>query len=215
MSTSRRRFLESAAANAAALAIMPAAAIAAFPRDAVASEVSDDWDLTWTAKLNQKRSAVFDCTDVENGAGVWRASMWRKQNAEVMKGSESDFLPVIVLRHDAIILAMDQAFWTKYNIAASNKVNDPMTGKPTSSNPALSPGDAGLSTQVAKGAVVLACNVAFEGCIQIISSHEKVGKDEARRTAIAHLIPGVILQPSGVFAVLHAQTSGANYIKAS
>ena len=38
---------------------------------------------------------------------------------------------------------------------------------------------------------------------------------EARARAIAGIIPGVILQPSGVFAVIRAQEAGCVYIKAS
>lgn len=215
MSTNRRRFLESAAANAAALAIMPAAAFAAVPRDVPGSLVSDEWDLTWTDKLKGKKSAVFDCTEPESGSGVWRASVWKKQNAEVLKAAPSGFVPVIVLRHNAIILAMQQSFWDKYDIGTEKKVTDPMTDKPTTKNPVLSEGDAGLRSQMADGAVVLACNMAFQQCIDTVATHEKVDHDEAKKRALDALVQGVILQPSGVFAALHAQNAGATYIKAS
>lgn len=215
MSTNRRRFLESAAANAAALAIMPAAAFAAIPRDFPGSQDSDEWDLTWADKLKGKQSAVFDCTEPESGSGVWRASIWKKQNASVLKVAPGSFVPVIVLRHNAIILAMQQSFWDKYDIGKEKKVTDPMTDEPTTKNPVLSEDDAGLRSQMANGAVALACNMAFQQCIGTIAKHEKVGHDEATKIAIAALVPGVILQPSGVFAVLHAQTAGASYIKAS
>jgi intracellular sulfur oxidation DsrE/DsrF family protein len=33
--------------------------------------------------------------------------------------------------------------------------------------------------------------------------------------ALHHVVPGVILQPSGVFGVLRAQEAGCNYILAS
>jgi intracellular sulfur oxidation DsrE/DsrF family protein len=44
---------------------------------------------------------------------------------------------------------------------------------------------------------------------------DKVSKEEAEKRARAQLLPGVILQPSGVFAVLRAQQAGCDYIKAS
>jgi Uncharacterized conserved protein len=213
LSTNRRRFLESAAANAAALAIMPAAAFAASQREVTPS--SDEWDLTWTDKLKGKKSAAFDCTEPESGAGVWRASVWKKQNADVLKAAAGNFVPVIVLRHNAIILAMQQSFWDKYDVGKTNKVTDPMTNEPTTKNPVLSESDSGLRSQIANGAIVLACNIAFQGCIGMIATHDKIGRDEAKKIALAALIPGVILQPSGVFAALHAQTAGASYIKAS
>ena len=195
--------------------MMPAAALAAIPRDASAPQVSEDWDLTWTDKLKGKRSALFDCTEPESGNGVWRASIWKKQNVEVLKAAPSDIVPVIVLRHDAIILAMQQSFWDKYDIGTAKKVTDPMTDQPTAKNPVLSEGDSGLRRQMANGTIALACNIAFQQCIDTIVTHEKVGKEEARKRAVAYLVPGVILQPSGVFAAIHAQNSGATYIKAS
>ena len=37
----------------------------------------------------------------------------------------------------------------------------------------------------------------------------------ARKQAIGYLVPGVILQPSGVFAAIRAQEAGATYLRAS
>ena len=195
--------------------MMPAAALAAMPQAASARQFSEDWDLSWTSKLQGKHTAVFDCTEPESGNGVWRASIWKKQNVDVLKAAPGDLVPVIVLRHTAIILAMQQSFWDKYDIGKSKKVTDPMTDEPTTKNPVLSPGDGGLISQMGSGAVALACSLAFQQCIDTIATHDKVAKDEAKKRAVAYLIPGVILQPSGVFAVLHAQNSGAKYIKAS
>jgi hypothetical protein len=146
---------------------------------------------------------------------VWRASVWKKQNMNVLKASPADLVPVIVLRHNAIILAMQQSFWDKYEIGKEKKVTDPMTDEPTTKNPVLATGENGLRAQMASGAVALACNLAFQQCVSTIAKSDKVGDDEARKRAIAYLVPGVVLQPSGVFAVLHAQTAGAFYIKAS
>lgn len=197
--------------------MMPAASLASIPRvsstDAVASPES--WNLSWTDKLKGKRSAVFDCTETEGGAGVWRASVWKKQNAEILKAEPSGLVPVIVLRHEAVILAMQQSFWDRYKIGKLKKVTDAMTGKPTSRNPVLSGSDANLVNQMGSGAVVLACHLALQDLVGTVAKHDKVGEEEAEKRAIAGLVPGVILQPSGVFAALHAQGFGASYVKAS
>jgi hypothetical protein len=42
-----------------------------------------------------------------------------------------------------------------------------------------------------------------------------VNDADARKQAIAALVPGVILQPSGVFAALRAQEAGCLYLRAS
>jgi hypothetical protein len=51
--------------------------------------------------------------------------------------------------------------------------------------------------------------------IDVIVKADKISDAEARTRAIGYLVPGVILQPSGVFAVTRAQEAGASYVKAS
>jgi hypothetical protein len=204
---------------------MPGAAMASIPKTIGTSETnSDAWDVSWADKLASKRAAVFDCTEVESGSGVWRAHVWTDQMVDVLKAKPADVVPVIVLRHNAIILAMQQSFWDKYNIGEAKKVTDPMTDKPTKKNPVLvdekdpaqaASSAAGLQQQISRGAVALACNMAFAECVSTVESHEKLSPEAARKVAISYVVPGVILQPSGVFATIHAQAAGAHYIKAS
>lgn len=224
MSQNRRAFLETAAANAAALAIMPGAMFAAVPRDLAHSVPSDVWDVTWVDRVKGKHRAVFDNTEPESGYGVWRASAWAAQYMDVMKAAPADLSPVIVLRHNAIVLAMQQAFWDKYGIGEKKKVTHPLTALVTDKNPALldekdglpAPfNNAGLRKQLDRGVVVLACNLALQDCADLIKSADKVSAEEAHKRAVAYLIPGVILQPSGVFAAIRAQEAGASYLKAS
>ena len=49
----------------------------------------------------------------------------------------------------------------------------------------------------------------------MVKEKEKLSDEESRKQAIAALIPGVILQPSGVFAALRAQEAGCMYLRAS
>ncbi len=224
--TNRRGFLESAAASAAAIVLVPSAALAAVPREfgVLVAPESDDWDLAWTDRVKGKHRAVFDCTEPESGYGVWRARAWREQNIQLLKAAQADITPVIVLRHNAIVLAMQQSFWDRYGIGAAKNVTHPLTQKPTTLNPVLlgekdgipsSMASVALPAQMAAGAVVLACNMALQDCIDMIANKDKVSEAESRKRAIAYLIPGVILQPSGVFAAVRAQEVGALYLKAS
>lgn len=224
MSQTRRSFLGSAAANAAALAMFPGATFAAGAPDAGAAVRTADWDLSWVDRLKGKHRAVFDAAETESGYGVWRASAWAAQYMDVLKVAPADLSPVVILRHNAIILAMQQSFWDKYGIGASKKVTHPLTGQATDRNPVLldekdgigAPfSAAGLHKQLARGVVALACNLALQDCIETIMAADKVDAGEARRRAVAYLVPGVILQPSGVFAAVRAQEAGAAYVKAS
>ena len=60
-----------------------------------------------------------------------------------------------------------------------------------------------------------ACNLAFGDVVGSFMKAEKLKQNEARKRALAQLMPGVILQPSGVFAALRAQAGGCHYILAS
>jgi len=182
------------------------------------------WDLTWADKIKGKHKAIFDCVEPESGTGIWRAGAWASQVTQVMKASPADLSPVIVLRHSAIPLAMSQAFWDKYKVGETSKITHPMTEKPTDKNPALMDEKDGvpepfnqmnLPKQMARGVIVLACNLALREMVELVKTTDKVNDDESRKRAIAGLYPGVILQPSGVFGAIRAQQAGCAYVKAS
>jgi hypothetical protein len=223
MSTTRRGFIGSAT-NAAALAVLPASFLEKLPEEAQPMPANVEWDVSWPERLKGKHRAVFDNTEIESGSGVWRAAFWQNQYIDVMKVAPADLAPVLILRHSAIILAMQQAFWDKYNIGELKKVTHPLTEEPTNRNPVLMDerdglpaplASMGLHKQLARGAVALACNLALQDCVGLIRRTERVSQEEAQKQAVAFMVPGVILQPSGVFAAVRAQQAGAVYVKAS
>lgn len=251
MPSDRRHFLQRVAVGAASLAAVPTALHAAdasfrdelrrdtlsgpFSLDAVEREYLDaersvsvadpEWDISWTKKLTGKHKALFDCPGVGGGAGVIRAGLWAKQYTDVLKAQPSDLSPVIVLRHEGIILAMQQSFWDMYKIGKRNNIRDG-NGKKTNKNPALAlplaegekprPFDAFmLEQQIARGVTVLACNMAFGGCVRTVMKEDKLAMPEARAKAIPMLVPGIVLQPSGIFADTLAQENGCVFVHAS
>lgn len=48
-----------------------------------------------------------------------------------------------------------------------------------------------------------------------IREHEKLDGAAARARALELIIPGVILQPNGIFGALRAQEAGCRYVMAS
>lgn len=220
---SRREFLQRTTATTAALGALavPFPALASVGLVPEPSLESADWDVTWPARIKGKHKAVFDVPEVESGYGVWRASAWARQYADVFKIPEKELSPVVVVRHSAIILAMKQSYWDKYGIGEAKKVTHPLTGEPTDRNPVLldeSSGipapfnQAGLHRQLSRGVVVLACNLALMDCVDLIKKKEGLSDEAAYKEAVAYLVPGVILQPSGVFAAVLAQEAGCAYV---
>ncbi len=120
---------------------------------------------------------------------------------------------------------MTQAFWDRYGLADLAKPTHPVTGEPTRRNPALLAVTDGVEeTQatfalpafIARGGVALACDLALQDLVAVVQRVDGVDEATAQRRAREGLVPGVILQPSGIFAVLHAQQAvQALYIRAS
>ncbi|HJU72928.1 MAG TPA: hypothetical protein VJ717_04215 [Gemmatimonadaceae bacterium] len=219
MSTNRREFIGHAA-GAALFGVLPLSLEAA---PTVMN--TDDWDISWPKRLTGKHKAVFDVPEVESGYGVWRASIWAQQYRDVLKVAPNDLSQIIILRHNGIVLGMQQSFWDKYKVGETKKVTHPVTSQVTDRNPVLLSSERNevparldayaLDRFIARGGIVLACNLAFQDCVDTIEKQDSVSADEARTRAKALLIPGVILQPSGVFAAVLAQEAGASYVRAS
>ena len=75
--------------------------------------------------------------------------------------------------------------------------------------------DAALDKFLGRGGIVLACNLALQDVVEAIQKKENSNEADARKQAIAFMVPGIVIQPSGVFAALHAQDAGCKYIRAS
>ena len=225
MSIDRRDFVGRLAAGAvlAGLPLPIDASVRALSQ--TAPEPAEEWDVSWVNRLTGKYRAVFDVPEIDSGYGVWRASIWARQYQEVLGAKPNELSAVVVLRHNGIQLAMQQAYWDKYAIGKEKKVAHPITQQGTDRNPVLlasSRGevpamfdDAALDRFISRGGIALACNLALQDVIEAIQKKENVGAEEARKQAIAFMVPGVILQPSGVFAALHAQDAGCKYLRAS
>lgn len=225
MSTSRRDFLQRAAGSSALLGTLPLSLHAFTTALDPLTPSSEEFDLTWINRLTTKHRAVFDVPEVDSGYGVWRATIWMRQYNQFLGVEPSAMTAVVVLRHNGIALAMQQEYWDKYEVGKEKQVRHPVTLQPTDRNPVLLSSTRGeipdafddvqLDRFIGRGGIALACNLAFDDCVGVITARDKVSAEEARRRALALLVPGVTLQPSGVFAALRAQEAGCTYLRAS
>jgi hypothetical protein len=225
MDATRRDFLGKVTAGAAVYSAMPLALALSACAAEGSNQAAGEYDLSWPGKLTGKHKAVFDMAEIESGYGLWRGMAWAGQVQQYMSVAPTDVSLAIILRHNAIALAMDQAFWDKYGVGKLKSVTHPMTQQPTDKNPVLlgeadgvpAPFDqAALPRQQERGVVFLGCDLAFNlDIVAIVAGADKVSQEEARKVALTHLLPGVLLQPSGVFAATRAQEAGCTYVKAS
>jgi len=222
MLTRRREFLERIALGGLGAAALGALDVVSIEAQGPAARL---WDLTWVKRLNGKHRAIFDIPAIEDGYGVWRAVLWRKQYAAVFGLQEAQMNTVLNIRHDGIALVLNQDFWREYDLASQWAVKDPVTRRATMRNPildrtgpnALPPEyeDFTLEKVMAGGAIVLACSMALRDCAEVVSQRDRVSKAEADKKVRAMIHPGVILQPSGIFSAVLAQEHGCAYVRAS
>lgn len=187
------------------------------------SKASEKWDLSWVAQVSGKLRAVFDSPQFGGGGALMRAIVWKREYKEVYGTAPEDMSAVLVLRHEGIWLAMNDVFWKNYNVGEAQNLKH-QSGKvfatnPVSSTPPEAPPDfAGTDIPhfLSTGNIVLVCHLAFGDVVDLVKATDKIATDEeAEKKAMTFLLPGVIMQPSGVFAVLRAQEAGCHYILAS
>lgn len=182
------------------------------------------WDVSWTAKVSGSHRAVFDSPEVSQGLGLVRTLVWIRDYGEVYGAAPADMSAVVVLRHNGIWTVMNDEFWAHHGVGAITGIKDPRTGLPIKRNPFLGPTPFAdlpprmadnVLTKVLGVATVLACNLAFQDVVEKVRGHAGGDEVTARAMALEHLLPGIILQPSGVFAVTRAQEAGCQYMLAS
>ncbi len=188
-----------------------------------AAPVGDQWDMSWTERVNGKYRAVFDSPNMAEGSALFRAVAWCDMYKDVYGADRKEMSPVIVFRHSAIPLIMNHAYWERFEVGKELKMRDEKGRKWARANPisigttpATPPGDKyKLESFLAAGGVVLGCNWAFGMVVGRIRKQEKLDGAAARARALELMIPGVILQPNGIFGALRAQEAGCRYVMAS
>ena len=220
MEGNRRQFFGSVAALSATGALLPSALGAEPPEP---QPVSADWDMTWRERVVGSFRAVYDNPIINEGVGLWRAIDWKRNVIEVYGDQAKDASTVLVIRHEAIPMIMSHAFWERHELGVGNKINDPQ-GNPVKHNPYLTRegSEAGgrrgatIDSFIASGGIVLACNYAFGRSIVGPEARKSgASQADARVAALQQVIPGVIIQPSGFFAVIEAQRSGCHFFPAA
>jgi hypothetical protein len=118
---------------------------------------------------------------------------------------------------------MSSDFWATYGVGKELKIKDDKGKKWTMVNPMLSTPSTNLKSptsaflldkQLANGAIALGCNLAFRQMVSIVAKQDKLSPADARTKAKTFLVPGVIMQPSGIFANVMAQQAGCVFVNA-
>lgn len=209
----------------------PAARLAA----AEAAAASSEYDMSWVERVTGAHRQVFDAPEIAEGTILHQARVWMSGYAEVYGAKDADMSAVLVIRHAAIPMVLNDELWRRLNVAQelasaeTNKVvlKDPATGELPTRNPFLNANvksgdrhamlwpDGGLDTLVRRGAIVLACGLALNRAYAMARKAEGLNAADARALVRANLLPGTYVMPSGIFAVTRAQEAGCNFLRAT
>jgi intracellular sulfur oxidation DsrE/DsrF family protein len=228
--TDRRRFLTTVAGSAAALAAagtFGAGELLAQARSFPQYEPPQGgWDLAWAEHVEKaKHKVVFDWVSISDGMALNNALVYMNGFKEVYRSADADLGVVIVARHAGLPTVLNDEMWATLKLGEKNKLKDPTTGEPATRNPFVNykPGDkfltgfpeGGMDALLARGVHVLCCNLALMRFAGTLARETGMSVPDAQTKIAASLVPGVVRQPSGIFAVARAQEAGAQFIRST
>ena len=181
------------------------------------------WDMSWTKRLGKYRTA-YDSPEIMSGAALAYAHAAAAGYKAALGATDRDVTPVLILRHAASVMVLDDEMWDTIGIGQSRSLKDPTTGEPARRNPFINfkqgdkfsmiSADTGVDTLMQRGAIVLACNNALRGSArQLREKQPSLTADAALAEIRRHVIPGAIVMPNGIFAVSAAQDAGCHYMR--
>ncbi|HEY4216125.1 MAG TPA: hypothetical protein VGM67_03245 [Gemmatimonadaceae bacterium] len=218
-----------AAAGQAAVGATPTPTPA--PRQAAAQQAVQ-WDDSWFGRLTAKHKAVFDSPAIDDGLALSHATGYIGGMRDAVAAGPNDVQTVIVIRHMGIAMAFNDAIWAKYKLGEENKIKDSSTGEWALRNPYFAPAppkegarpraaapagrpQSNLMWLAANGHVLLGCDRATHGYAGTLAGKTGGNSQTIYDELKANVVTGLILQPTGVYAVHRAQEAGCTFIKST
>ncbi len=171
----------------------------------------------WLGKISGKHRQVFDAPGSNSGLPLAWARVFLMTN-QAAGADEKDVTAVVVLRHEAIALGLDNQVWQKYNFSKVFKVTDLVTKAVLTRNPFWEPKEGALPIpgmsidQLQKSGVLFGmCDMALTVMSQMVAGKMKKDAAEVKKDWVSGVFPGIQIVPSGVLAVNRAQEHGCTY----
>jgi len=180
------------------------------------------WDMSWVERMSAAPyKVVLDSQNLDDGAALDYAADIMNTFREVYNGPDTQTRVVVVMRRLGVPMALKDELWDRYAIGEDRKVNDPITKAPAKRNPWLRAApnapsyevDSKLESLLPRGLTVLVCNRAAMNMAHSIAEKYKLDVEKVRDEVRKGLVPGALLMPNGIFAVVRAQNAGCAYLK--
>jgi hypothetical protein len=176
------------------------------------------WDTSWLDQIaSAQYRVVFDANSISDGMALGLTGTFLDHYNEVHGTTDAQTRAVIVMRQLGTPLALGDAIWDKYKLGDELKINDRGTKEPTRRNPYYKAQggehDTSLETLRARGTILLLCNIAMNNWSSRHAEMVSRPVAEVRAEVAANLVPGTIVVPSGIFALIRAQNAGCAFMR--
>ena len=184
------------------------------------------WDMSWVTRLSRPHRVVFDVTKISDGDALWQANTWMQGYADAEGATDDDLNAVLVFRHGAVAMLLNDEMWGRLDPAAARGSQAPATPAPSAPamkrNPYLGDGSPppaagnGMHGRVtirrlmSRGVIMLACNNALGGQAYSLKQKEGISEADAQAQVRASVVAGAYIMPNGIFSVARAQEAGCS-----
>jgi hypothetical protein len=199
--------------------IATAGAAAALPMANAEAAQGPSTDFTrWLDSISGKHRIVLDVREPNDGMAIAWAWVYLFTGPQAYGVKENKMGTVMVLRHNAIPLALEDSMWTKYSLGEYFKINDPATSAPAVRNPyyetPVDPDvpDMTLKNHIERGVKVAACDMAIHYYSGQIAKAQGLKHEDVKGEWMASTLPKISHAPSGVVACQGAVAKGCSYV---
>ncbi len=176
------------------------------------------WDTSWIDKLKSAEfRVVFNANEISDGAAMNYVSTFFNDFHDLHGTTDAQTRPVIIFRRMGTPMAFNDAMWEKYAIGEDTKITDSATKAPAKRNvfwkarPGGDPSDK-IETLNGRGLISLVCNVATNNIGRAYAGRLNLDAATVQKDLKENLVPGAILVPSGIYALIRAQNAGCAWM---
>ena len=224
--TTRRGFLGTIATGAAAMSLATLAPLQQLHANPGSAEGDPDPEQLFKG-LKGKHRAIFDVVEPNQENPMmpfaWARVFLLTNEATGTPTKENDV--VMVLRHAGIGYAFEDRIWAKYGLGKLFNAHDPATKEAATKNnfwkpakpyevPGIGPVPIAINDLQDSGVHFVVCNVAMTVYSAVVAGQMNLKKEDVYNDFKSGLLPGVMIVPSGVWAVGRAQENKCAYFYA-
>ncbi|MCO4293176.1 twin-arginine translocation signal domain-containing protein [Solitalea sp. MAHUQ-68] len=220
--TPRRNFLGILAAGAATLGLSSWIKPLVAPAELLADNSKVGDADAWFNQIKGKHKIVFDVTEPNDILPFAWPKVFLLTNEKTGTPTKECGV-VVILRHGAIPFAMENRLWEKYKFGEVFKYDDPVSKAASVRNPFWQPKpddfkvpgigavSIGINDLQQSGVMFCVCDMALTVYSAVVAQGMSLDAAEVKKDWLSGVLPGVMVVPSGVWAVGRAQEHGCAY----